>query len=102
MYQAFVEVVLSFIQQSKDALDEDKLFEYLQQIGLDRKDCLPPPADSEKVESLIQKRLVSEAWLCRRKKPNDDEQYQYVAGARASLCRSLEKADAYRESLKKS
>jgi len=98
-YLAFVEVVLSCIQQSGDIIDEERLFGYLEQIGLSRKECLPAPADQEKVESLVQKRLVSEAWLARKKKPNDPDNHVYVAGARALLSRNVERADAMRTSL---
>ena len=54
------------------------------------------PAEQEKVETLIQKRLVAEAWLRRQRKPKSgaDEAYQYVAGSRAILSRNVEKADA--------
>ena len=51
------------------------------------------------MESLVQKRLVQEAWLRRMKKPNDAENYQYVAGARATLSRSVERADEFRNQL---
>lgn len=98
-YQSFIEVVLSFIQQSDGVLDEEKLFGYLEQIGCARGTCLPEPAEQEKVESLIQKRLVGEAWLRRMKKPSDPEHFQYVAGARAALSRSVERADEFRNSI---
>ena len=91
-----MEVVLSFIQQSEGTLDEEKLFGYLEQVGLERKECLPPPAEQEKVEALVQKRLVSEAWLRRQKKPQDPDQFIYTAGARAVLSRSAERADEFR------
>ena len=99
LHLAFVEVVLNFIQQSEGVLDEEKLFTYLAQIGLERKECLPPPAEQEKVETLVQKRLVSETWLRRQKKPNDADQYVYVAGARAELSRNVRRADECREAL---
>lgn len=99
VYKAFVEVVLSFLQQSDGALDEEKLFSYLEQVGLERKECLPLPAEQEKVENLVQKRLVGEAWLRRTKKPNDPDTFIYVAGARAFLSRAVDKADGFRDEL---
>ena len=98
VYHAFIEVVLSFLQQSEGGtLDEEKLFGYLAQIGLERKAGLPVAAELDKVESLVQRRLVAEAWIRRQKKPNDPDQFQYVAGSRAKLNRNEAKADAFRE-----
>lgn len=48
-YYAFVEVVLCFLQQSDGMLEEEKLFHWLEQVGLERKGAprarvLPDPA----------------------------------------------------------
>ena len=99
VHLAFVEVVLQFLHQSEGVLDEEKLFTYLAHIGLERKECLPPPAEQEKVETLVQRRLVNEAWLRRQKKPNVADEYVYVPGARAELSRNVKRADESREAL---
>ena len=101
MYQAFIEVILSFIQQSDGELTEERLFGYLEQIGLERDKCLPQPAEqTNKVGELVQKRMVNEAWLRRTKKAGGaEETYVYVAGARAVLSRSVDRADELRNTI---
>ena len=96
IYMAFVEVCLSLVQQSEGAIDEDAMFEYLNDIGLTREGTLPRPAEQDKIEHLVQKRLVSEAWLRRQKKVNDANTWQYVAGARALINRNVDRADEFR------
>lgn len=100
IYLAFVEVVLSMIQQSEGVLDEEKMFGYLSQLGLSRDHPLPQQTIiADKVETLVQKRLVSEAYLRRQKKANDADTWQYAAGARATHCRDVAKADAFRDEI---
>ena len=75
IYQAFVEVVLSLIHESEGGvLAEDELFEFLQKLGVSREAKFgelvqhrPLPAEQEKIEYIVQKRLVAEAYLrCHR------------------------------------
>lgn len=99
IYLAFVEVVLNLIHQSAGHLDEPQLFEWLEVLGLGRTASLPSPADGEKIEALVSKRLVAEAYLRRRKKPNDADTYEYTPGARATLNRSAERSDEFREKI---
>lgn len=54
------------------------------------------------METLIQKRLVAEAWLRRQKKPKsgaEEDTFQYVPGSRALLTRDAGKAETFREAL---
>ena len=95
LYLAFVEVVLTLIQQSEGFIAEDDLFGCLQKIGLDRESKLPLPAEQEKVESLVQKRLVHEAYLRRRKKATETDKFEYVAGPRAALNRDEQHASDF-------
>jgi hypothetical protein len=95
LYLAFVEVVLILIQQSEGFIAEDDLFGCLQKMGLDRESKLPLPAEQEKVESLVQKRLVHEAYLRRRKKANEADKFEYVAGPRAVLNRNDQQASDF-------
>ena len=61
------------------------MFGYLSQLGLSRDHPLPQQTTiADKVETLVQKRLVSEAYLRRQKKANDADTWQYAAGARAN------------------
>lgn len=100
IYFAFVEVVLSLLQQSDGVLDEEMMFEYLEQLGLEKSNSLPQQtAIADKVEHLVQKRLVNEAYLRRQKKANDADTWQYVAGSRASASRNLERADEFRNQI---
>ena len=49
---------------------------------------------------LVQKRMVNEAWLRRTKKAGGaEETYVYVAGARAVLSRSVDRADELRNTI---
>ena len=91
LYLAFVEVVLTLLQQSEGRLSEDDLFGWLEKLGLKKEGTLPQPADSEKVETLVKQRLVAEAYVRRIKKKASDE-YEYVAGARAVLNRTQVRA----------
>ena len=96
VYLAFVEVCLGLVQQSEGVIDEERMFEYLDKLGLGKEARLPRPAEQETVEVLVSKRLVSEAWLRRIRKSNDQSTWQYVAGARATINRDAEKADELR------
>ena len=100
VYHAFVEVVLTLVQQSEGVLDEEHMFKYLEDLGLERTDVLPQQTViTDKVEALVQKRLVSEAWLRRVRKANDAETWQYVAGSRATLSRSVDAGDEFRNAI---
>ena len=100
IYFAFVEVVLSLLQQSDGILDEERMFKYLEDLGLEKGSSLPQQtAIADKVEHLVQKRLVNEAYLRRQKKVNDADTWQYVAGSRASLSRNAERADDFRNQI---
>jgi len=99
IYLAFVEVVLNLIHQSAGQLDEPKLFEWLEVLGLSRTATLGNADGGEKIEGLVSKRLVAEAYLRRRKKVNDPDTYEYTPGARATLNRSVERADEFREKI---
>ena len=96
VYLAFVEVCLGLVQQSEGVIDEERMFEYLDKLGLGKEARLPRPAEQETVEALVSKRLVSEAWLRRIRKSNDQSTWQYVAGAIATINRDAEKADELR------
>lgn len=98
IYHAFVEVVLSLIDQSGGTIDEGPFFDYLGRLGLPRGGSLPQPADQGKIEQLVQRRLVTEAFVRRQKKPNDPDVWQYVLGARAGL-RNITNSDEFRSSL---
>ena len=100
IYYAFVEVVLTLLQQSDGTLEEEALFEYLGQLGLDRDAALPQQAlIADKVGNLVQKRLVTEAYLKRTKKEHQADIWQYEAGSRAAWNRNIANADAFRDQI---
>jgi len=108
IYLAFVEVVLAIITETQDSGDreptwvtEDVLFGHLKSLGLERDSKLPAPADTDKVEQLVQKRLVSEAFLRRKKQRDHSDAYEYLVGARAILHRNQDKAGMFLDDLKK-
>ena len=108
IYLAFVEVILAIIAESQDKgshdptwVKEDELFGHLRKLGLEPDSRLPPPAEPEKVESLVQKRLVNEAFLRRRKQKDRLDAYEYLRGARAVLCRDERRAGDFLANLKK-
>ena len=112
IYYAFVEVVLTILSESQEKdvgsvpeCSEEDLFGHLARIGLERDSKLPDPSEpdgfgADKVESLVQKRLVAEGFL-RRQKKQDVDSYQYLIGARALLCRDQSAATAFVEGVKK-
>jgi len=107
IYQAFVEVVLSLIQESEGGvLAEDELFEFLQKLGVNREAKFgelvqhrPLPAEQEKIEYIVQKRLVAEAYLRRCKKKHDADNFEYLPGSRATLSRDEGRAAEFHKSI---
>ena len=55
--------------------------------------------EAEKIEGLVSKRLVGEAYLRRQKKKNAPDTFEYVAGARATVCRNAENAEDFRRKI---
>jgi len=93
IYHSFVEVILSLIRESDGTIDEDTLFECLSKLGLKRDSKLPQQSlEQEKIESIVQKRLVAEAYIRRIKK---QDEFEYVAGSRATLARNEERAVSF-------
>lgn len=100
VYSAFVETVLALISESEGVIKEDDLFNYLKKIGLERDSSLPH-FDPDKVETLVQRRLVGEAFVHRRKNARDADTFEYIAGTRAAFNRSKEGAAKFVADVKK-
>jgi len=96
VYQGFVEVVLQLLLRNQGGcMKEDLLYaEYLPKLGLQKDHHLPH--QSQKVEDLIGKRMVSEAYLKKRK--NNAGENEFVPGARAQLTRSADNANTFHDS----
>ena len=75
--------------------------EQKKEVKLDYKALLSSGYEEpEKLEALVQKKLVSEAWLRRIKKPNgQSDEYVYVMGSRAFLSRKSDRSDELRTAL---
>ena len=101
IYLAFVEVVLTLIQENEGVINEEDLFGYLNKIGLERKSTLPLPAEQDKIENLVQKRLVAEAYIRRRKKEAQDGVFEYLHAARSILNRDAHAAAELKASIMK-
>ena len=99
-YTALAEVVITMIEQSDGVLEEGLLFTCLRKLGLDRSGTLPDHAPAhEKVEAIVQKRLTNDAFIKRRKKPNEPDAHEYTIGNRVAGVRSREAAVQFRADL---
>jgi len=108
IYLAFVEVVIAIIAESQDKsasqpewIKEEDLFGWLMKLGLERESKLPQPAEQEKIETLVSKKLVAEAYLRRKKQKDSTDAYEYLIGARAVLNRNQERAAEFFDEIKK-
>lgn len=100
IYLAFVEVVIALITENQGVISEQDMFGYLSTIGLEKEDKVQGLEEYDKVETLVQKRLVSEAFVRRRKNQRDAEKFEYLIGARAILNRDQGAAKTFVDGVK--
>jgi len=96
VYTGFVEAILQLIERNQGAcMAEDDLYNvWLPKLGL-AKDHHLPQHNTQKVEDLIGKRMVSEAYLRKRKSPAGNT--EFVAGARAAMTRNAEAVQTFHD-----